>query len=88
MNLFGKCGLFTGGLVGRVDLVDVLPLNPDRWEKWRSRHQVPGPMPFRAVGFILENPHRLKAPVRMPGRLKIFRVPNAIAKELNEDLFE
>jgi hypothetical protein len=88
MDLFGKSKLFAGGLVGRVDLVDVLPLNPDRWEKWRSRHRVPGPMPSRAVAFVLENPHRLKAPIGMPGRLKIFRVHDGIAQGLHENLLE
>ncbi|MBR0945251.1 MULTISPECIES: ASCH domain-containing protein [Bradyrhizobium] len=67
--------LFAGGLIGQVELVDIMPLNPARWETWRSRHKVPGPMSFGAVAFVLENPRRLKQPIPFKGRLKLFPVP-------------
>lgn len=78
MEQFGFPSLYTGGLLGQVDLVDILPLNPKRWEAWRARHCVPGPMPFQALAFMLENPRQLVDPITMPGRLKFFKLPNDI----------
>ena len=78
MEHFRFPSLYTGGLIGQVDLVDILPLNPKRWETWRERHCVPGPMPFQAVAFMLENPRQLIDPITMPGRLKLFKLPNDI----------
>ncbi|PII39430.1 hypothetical protein T190_05590 [Sinorhizobium meliloti CCBAU 01290] len=78
MEFFQFPSLYTGGLIGLVDLVDILPLNPKRWETWRERHCVPGPMPFQSVAFMLENPRQLAHPITMPGRLKLFKLPDDI----------
>lgn len=83
MAHFGFTSLYTGGLIGRVDLVDILPLNPKRWETWRERHCVPGPMPFQAVAFMLENPRRLVEPLAIPGRLKLFMLPDDLVVKVS-----
>nr|WP_246804367.1 ASCH domain-containing protein [Mesorhizobium mediterraneum] len=78
MEYFRLPPLYTGGLIGQVDLVDILPLNPKRWEIWRDRHCVPGPMPFQAVAFMLEHPRQLADPIPMPGQLKFFKLPDSV----------
>lgn len=70
----GMTGLFTGGFVGIVSLVDIIPLDADRWEQWREVHCVPGPAPFGAFAWMLADPVRLQKPVVGRGQLKLFRI--------------
>jgi hypothetical protein len=69
---FGLSDLFYGGFVGQVTLSSVVRIDLDRWERWRSRHLVPGPAPSESYGWLLRDPVRLREPVAAPGELRLF----------------
>jgi hypothetical protein len=69
---FGFSNLFHGGFVGRVTLSSVVRLDEERWERWRSRHHVPGPMPIESYGWMLRDPIRLSHSVPARGELRLF----------------
>jgi hypothetical protein len=85
---FGLKNLFTGGFVGRVTLIDVVPLNEERWERWRSQHCVPGPPPPLAFAWMLGDTRRIAQPVAAPGRLRLFTVDPATEERLRAALLE
>ncbi len=83
---FGLTGLFTGGFVGTVTLLDILPFSVDRWEKWRSQHCVPGSPPANAFAWMLGEPRRLTRPLPAAGRLRLFDVDEETDRLLRERL--
>ncbi len=83
---FGLAGLFTGGFLGAVLLLDIVPFDSERWEKWRSQHCVPGPPPAKAFAWVLSEPRRLVRPVPAPGRLHLFEVGEEMDRLLREIL--
>ncbi len=85
---FRLADLFTGGYVGRVTVVDIVPLNEERWEHWRSLHCVPGPLQPGAFAWMLEDPIRLTQPVPGPGRLRLFGVDEGTEARLFASLDE
>jgi hypothetical protein len=83
---FGLTELFTGGFVGLVLLLDILPFSADRWEKWRSQHCVLGPAPAKAFAWMLSDPRRLIPPLPAAGRLHLFDVNEEMDRLLRERL--
>lgn len=67
-----------GALVGRVDLIDIVPFDARRWSLWRDLHLSDGPAPFGAFGFVLEHARRLSSPEPLRGQLKLFSLPPEI----------
>jgi len=70
---FGLSSLFTGGFVGAFHLRDVVPLDSERWEAWRSVHLDLGRHPPEVFGWVLANPVRLVNPVAAPGSRGLYR---------------
>lgn len=70
---FGLSSLFTGGFVGAFRLRDVVPLDIERWEAWRSTHLDLGKCPANVFGWVLGNPLRLSKPVEAPGSRGLYR---------------
>jgi hypothetical protein len=75
---FGLGELFTGGVVGLVTLLDIVPLNAQRWEKWRSLHCVPGPLREHCYAWLIDEPRRLATPVPARGKLRLFRLDDEV----------
>ncbi|GAB4547132.1 MAG: hypothetical protein Kow0063_41740 [Anaerolineae bacterium] len=73
--------LTLGALVGTVDVVDILPLDDERWEALRDQHMKPGPFPGDLLGWRLDTPRRLPRPVPMRGRLGLFEVPDELLEQ-------
>jgi hypothetical protein len=71
---FGLRDLFHGGFIGRIEVSSVLRLDPERWERWRDRHLVPGEMPAGSFGWLLRQPVRLRKPVAAQGKLGLFEI--------------
>jgi hypothetical protein len=69
---FGLSGLFYGGYIGRVTLSSVVRLDSARWQRWRSRHMVPGSLPDEGYGWLLRDPVRLPYPIPAQGQLRLF----------------
>ena len=69
---FGLEGPFKGGFVGSIQLSAVVPMTSDRWVQWRSNHLDEGQYQHGMLAWIMENPHRLLAPVRGRGHLRLF----------------
>ncbi|MCL4299783.1 MAG: ASCH domain-containing protein [Anaerolineae bacterium] len=68
--------LVTGALVGTVEVVEMVPLDDEKWESLRDQHLKPGPFPGDLLGWRLHDPQRLPQPVPMSGRLGLFNVPD------------
>lgn len=83
---FGLTELFTGGFVGAVMLLDIVPFSADRWEKWRPQHCVPGPLPAIAFAWMLSEPRRLIRPLPAAGRVHLFDVEEDLDRLLQERL--
>jgi len=75
-----------GAFVGRVSLVDILPLDSGRWERWRDRHLDRGPYRPGLFAWILSSPERLRAPVPARGQLKLFGIDDAAAQALRNSI--
>ena len=72
---FGFAQLFKGGYIGAVDLKNIVPFDPERWEKWRNRHLDPGPFKPNLFAWIVATPVRFLVPVPGSGKLGLFEVP-------------
>jgi ASCH domain len=79
---FGIVSPPKGAFVGRVELVEITPLDADRWRLWRPRHLADGPYEPGWFGWTLESPERLRRPVAAPGRQKLFRVEPELVERL------
>jgi len=73
-NYFRLSNLFLGGFVGAFRLLDVVSLDPDRWEAWRSRHLDIGPFQPAFVGWVIQSAVRLTQPYRAPGNVNLFNL--------------
>jgi len=73
-----SAALARGALVGTVEIVEMVPLDADRWEALRDQHLGLGAFPGDLVGWRLANPQRLPEPIPMPGHLGLFNVPDEL----------
>lgn len=73
---------FTGGYIGMVDLIDIVPLDEALWDTWRDLHCVPGLIPHGGYALVFANPRRLTRPIPAPGQLKIFKTNPKLQVEL------
>ena len=85
---FDLAHVFTGAFVSRVVLLDIVPLDAHRWERWRSAHCVPGPAPANAYGWVLDDARAIEPPVPAAGRLRLFRVDPAVEAILSQRVRE
>lgn len=83
---YGFGDLFHGGFVGRVELVSVQELDRVRWDRWRTRHLVVGPLRPPQFGWILRAPQRLTQPLPAPGQLGLFEPPPPVLIALERGL--
>jgi hypothetical protein len=75
-----------GAFVGRITLVDISPIDAERWERWRDRHLGSGRYRPGLFAWHLSSPERLRQPVPAPGRLNLFEVDEALARRLQATL--
>lgn len=71
-----------GAFLGRITLVDISPIDPPRWERWRSQHLDSGRYHPGLFAWHLSSAERLRQPVPAPGRLNLFKVDEALARRL------
>lgn len=74
--------LFTGGYVGRVEIVDIEPFTAVSWSNLRPCHLSPGPLEKPKFAWRLEHPTRFSDPVPAPGKLGLFGVSEQDAEKL------
>lgn len=75
-----------GAFVGRVILESISPIDAARWQTWRSEHLDPGQYAPGMVAWIVSSPQRLTAPIPAPGKLKLYEVGHALARQLRARL--
>ena len=75
-----------GAFVGRIILVDISPIDAQRWERWRDQHLGSGGYRPGVFAWHLASAERLRQPVPAPGRLNIFEVDEALAGRLHAAL--
>ena len=68
-----------GALLGTVELVEIVPLDADRWEALRDQHLSLDGFPGDVVGWRLADPQRVPQPIPMRGRMSLFSVPDELA---------
>lgn len=73
-QFFGLGELPLGCFVGLIEVMDIVPFDPDHWHKWRAHHLSPGPWRAGLFAWMIENPIRLKRPVRAAGQTGLFAV--------------
>jgi hypothetical protein len=66
--------LATGGVVGVVELIEVIPLAKVEYERRRAEHLTARPFEMGLYGWILRNPQPLPEIVPIPGRMRLFNV--------------
>ena len=77
--------LFSGGFVGAFRLRDVVLLEPDRWEIWRSAHLDLGRYQPNIFGWVIGQVARLRRPVAASGNQGLYRpAPSTLKLLLNE----
>jgi len=79
---FGFTSLFTGGFVGAFRLRDVVPLDRERWDMWRSTHLDLGDCPANVFGWVITSPLRLEKPMAAPGSRGLYRPDAELATRL------
>jgi hypothetical protein len=84
---FGSGSLFTGGFVGAFHLRDVVPLDEERWEAWRTSHLDLGKCPPNVFGWVITNPQRLSKPVQASGSRGLYVPDTALAGRLIAQTF-
>jgi hypothetical protein len=63
-----------GAFVGIIEVIDIMPFDPDRWQKWRADHMSPGPWQAGLFAWMIANPLRLKRPVPAAGQQGLFTI--------------
>ena len=73
---FRMHSLFTGGLVGMAELIDITKLTPGLYASWRDRHLDFSLFPDGRdlYGWVLANVQRLSVPRKYPGALGLFQI--------------
>jgi hypothetical protein len=67
-------GMDTGGIVGVVELVDVIPLTEAAYEAHLAEHLAGRPFREPMYGWVLSQPQRLPQMVPVRGRMSLFNV--------------
>ncbi|MBO3751112.1 ASCH domain-containing protein [Streptosporangiaceae bacterium NEAU-GS5] len=83
---FGTSDPPRGAFVGRTTLVDISPIDAQRWERWRGQHLDSGHYQPGLFAWHLSSAERLRQPVPAPGRLKLFKVDETLAQRLHAAL--
>ena len=79
---FGMSSLFNGGFVGAFRLRDVVGLDVERWEAWRSTHLDAGPYQPSFSGWVIGQIVRLQRPVAAAGSRGLYGVEASTLKLL------
>src|SRR6266542_3775250 len=79
---FGFKALYTGGFIGSIKLVALVPMTRDRWMQWRDRHLDPGEFRNGLIAWIVDRPRRFPMPVPSKGQLGLFNPPDEVIQQL------
>jgi len=63
---------FRGGFVGCAELESILPIDEQRWEKWRNQHCDTGSFVPGMYAWLISNVLRFKEPIVARGFPKLF----------------
>ena len=85
---FGVSCLFTGGVVGAFRLRDVVGLDAERWNVWRSTHLDCGDYQPNFFGWVLGEVVRLRHPIAASGSPGLFHLQEGIIRQLLEERFD
>jgi hypothetical protein len=81
--------LTTDAIVGIVELVDVIPLDNQKWQELSDQHLVDSPFPgVWKWGWKLRNPIRLENPIQYTGMPGIFDIRDEIADQIAREVAE
>jgi hypothetical protein len=69
---FGLPPLFTGGFLGAFLLRDVVSLDDERWDAWRSVHLDAGPFQVDSFGWVIGQVAELSHPLAAPGKRGLY----------------
>jgi ASCH domain-containing protein len=83
---FGLSDPPRGAFVGRATLVDISPVDAQRWERWRDQHLDLGEYQPGLFAWNLSSVERLSRPVPAPGKLMLFEVDETLARRLRAAL--
>jgi hypothetical protein len=81
---FNEHELFRGGIIGWAELWGIRPFSAQSWEAWRPRHMDDSPFDeeLAKYGWIFRNPKRLDLPIPVKGTTGLFRLPDAVERQL------
>jgi hypothetical protein len=75
-----------GAFVGQVELLNISPVDRERWDRWRPSHLDSGRYQPGMFAWMLVTPERLSRPVPAPGHLKLFSIELDLAEQLQTAL--
>jgi activating signal cointegrator 1 len=84
---FSLSSLFTGGFIGAFRLRDVVGLDRERWEAWRSAHLDLGPFQPNVFGWVIGQVVRLQWPIAASGNRGLYQPEPSILKQLMNEMF-
>jgi hypothetical protein len=84
---FGMSSLFTGGFVGAFRLRDVVGLDVERWEAWRSAHLDSGPYQPNFFGWVIGQVVRLQRSISASGNRGLYQPESSTLKQLLTERF-
>jgi hypothetical protein len=84
---FGVSSLFTGGFIGAFRLRDVVGLDVERWEAWRSSHLDAGPYQPNTFGWVIGEVAPLFRAVAAPGSQGLYRAQASTLQQLLSERF-
>lgn len=81
---FHLSNLVYGGYIGLVIVKAIVPMDPERWKLWRSRHRSPEAYQPGLYAWVLSAPQRFARPIPGPGQLNLFTPPPEVENLLYE----
>jgi ASCH domain len=72
-----------GGLIGTVEVVDIIEFTTETWRTLREQHGVPDADPGGRIGWLLANPHRFDHVIPLRGLPGLFPLPAEIVAQIN-----
>jgi len=68
-----------GCILGKIKVLDVVPLYEPNWKDWKPYHCIPGVWPGRPLfAWWLSNPIKLKNPIPYKGQQGLFNIQDGL----------
>jgi hypothetical protein len=79
---FGYRDLYRGGYIGSIRLSAVIPLTPERWTQYRSKHLEENAFQSGLLAWLMDEPRRFSEPISGRGALSLFKPQHDVQEEL------